>query len=369
MMLTKLQKTLYKRLLKPVLFLMDPEVMHDAFTNIGVFLGSNLLTRWITRRLYSYQSPSLEQEILGIQFKNPVGLAAGFDKNARLTSILPDVGFGFEEVGSITGRSCKGNPKPRLWRLPKSKGLVVYYGLLNDGCKAISKRLRRKTFRYPIGTSIAKTNDARTVTERQGIKDYANAFKAFADIGDFYVVNISCPNAFGGEPFSDPGKLDRLLTRLDKIKTKKPVFVKIAVDTSPTELNQIIAVCDKHRVHGFVIANLTKCYDRPEILKKEVQSIEQGGVSGMPTRQASNDLISHAYKMAGERYKIIGVGGIFTAEDAYEKIKNGASLVELITGMIFEGPQLIGDINKGLVRLLKADGYQNISEAIGANHR
>ncbi len=369
MILTGLQKTLYKRLLKPILFLFDPEVIHDLFLKIGKLLGAFALTRWKTKLLYNYSNPALQEEILGLSFKNPIGLAAGFDKNAELTKILPAVGFGFQEVGSITGRSCPGNPKPRLWRLPKSRGLIVYYGLKNDGCKAIAKRLAGKHFDYPLGTSIAKTNDARTVTEEQGVKDYAHAFEALKDIGDFFVVNISCPNAFGGEPFAEPHRLELLLDRLDQIPTKKPVLLKFAVDLSIDEVDALIEVAKKHRVHGFVVANLTKNYANNAIQQNEIPQKAKGGISGQPIRQISNELIAHIYQTVGERFVIIGVGGVFSAAEAYEKIKNGASLVELITGMIYEGPQLIGEINRDLVKLLKKDGYKNISEAIGANFR
>lgn len=369
MLFPKIQAFKYKYIFKPIFFRLNPEFVHDRVTSTGRILGAFRITRFITKKLLAFQDPSLEQILVGIHFKNPVGLTAGFDKNAQLLNILPSVGFGFAQVGSITGRPCPGNPKPRLWRLPKSKGLVVYYGLKNDGCKAISRRLRRKTFRIPISTSIAKTNDIKTCDTKSGIKDYANAFKAFSEIGDFFTINISCPNTFGGEPFAEPAKLHDLLTRLDAIQTTKPIFLKIAVDISHEELDALVEVAKKHRVHGFVLANLTKKYDSESIDQKEIQNITKGGVSGKPTQAPSNDLIGHLYKTAGKRFIIIGVGGIFTAEDAYEKIKQGASLVQLATGMIFEGPQVIGQINKGLVKLLKADGYTNISEAIGANNR
>jgi len=305
------------------------------------------------------------QTIGGIRFSNPIGLAAGFDKNAQLTRILPCVGFGFEEVGSITGEPCVGNPKPRLWRLPKSQGLVVYYGLKNDGCEAIAKRLRNEHFKFPVGVSVAKTNNSQTVDVQAGIADYEKAFRAFLDIGDYFTVNISCPNAFGGEPFSSPEKLDALLACLDTIETPKPIFLKMPADISTYELDALVAVADRHRVHGFVLTNLTKKRDRPEIVQDEIKGLDKGGVSGKPVYDASNKMISHLYKAVGKRYVIIGCGGIFSAADAYEKIRCGASLVQLITGMIFEGPQLIGEINCGLVRLLKRDGFSNISEAIG----
>ncbi len=368
MFATATQRWLYEHVAKPIFFRIDPECMHDCAAWFGNILGRMSLTRWIVRAFFDFQHPALIQEILGILFVNPVGLTAGFDKNAELTDIIPSVGFGFEEVGSITGEACDGNPKPRLWRLPKSKGLVVWYGLKNDGCEAIAERLRNKAFAIPIGTSVARTNASTTVNAEAGIVDYAKAFRAFAEIGDYTAVNVSCPNTCGGEPFTDPKLLDRLLVVLDRIPTKKPIFLKISVDLPTQELDALIAVCDRHRVHGFIVSNLTKHYDCAAIDADERRGITNGGVSGRPVFDPSNVLISHLYKSAGSRYVIVGSGGIFSAEDAYEKICRGASLVQLATGMIFEGPQLIGEINRGLVSLLQRDGFSNIREAVGSIH-
>ena len=209
MVAANFQSFLYKKLLKPILFLFDPEQVHNLFLLIGRVLGSTPWSRLKVRILYRYQNAVLEQNILGMHFKNPVGLAAGFDKNGQLTNILPDVGFGFEEIGSVTGEPCAGNPKPRLWRLPKSKALLVNYGLKNDGAYNIAKRLSGKRFRFPVGISIAKTNNQTTCETPLGIADYKKAMLAFvgAGVGDYFTVNISCPNAFGVEPFSSPEKL------------------------------------------------------------------------------------------------------------------------------------------------------------------
>ena len=369
MVAANFQSFLYKKLLKPILFLFDPEQVHNLFLLIGRVLGSTPWSRLKVRILYRYQNAVLEQNILGMHFKNPVGLAAGFDKNGQLTNILPDVGFGFEEIGSVTGEPCAGNPKPRLWRLPKSKALLVNYGLKNDGAYNIAKRLSGKRFRFPVGISIAKTNNQTTCETPLGIADYKKAMLAFvgAGVGDYFTVNISCPNAFGGEPFSSPEKLDALLTELDAIKTTKPIFIKIACDITTLAMDELRTVVDKHRVHGFVVANLTKNRIREKI-NDDIPGKARGGISGKPTFASSNALIAHLYKTAGKKYIIIGLGGIFNAEDAYEKIKCGASLVQLITGMIFEGPQVIGQINKGLVRILKKDGFKNIAEAIGSTN-
>ena len=176
----------------------------------------------MTSILFNYSNSVLEQTILGIKFKNPVGLAAGFEKNAELTQILPSVGFGFEEIGSITGEPCEGNPKPRLWRLPKSKALIVYYGLKNNGAEEVSKRLAGKNFSIPIGTSVAKTNNSQIVSTEAGIADYLKAYRLLSDIGAYTTINISCPNTSGGQPFTDPQKLEQLLQEISKLPKTKP---------------------------------------------------------------------------------------------------------------------------------------------------
>lgn len=351
--------------MKPVLFRFDPERVHDAFTLFGSLLGATPIGRAFVAWLYRHDHPVLEQTMLGMHFSNPIGLSAGFDKNALLTDIMPSVGFGFEEVGSVTGEPCEGNPKPRLWRLPKSHGLVVNYGLKNDGCKVVARRLQGKRFAFPIGISVAKTNSSATVETAAGIADYEKAFRALEGIADYLTINISCPNAYGGEPFASPERLELLLTRLDETPTSKPIFVKLPVDVTTDELDALVAVMERHRVHGVIIANLTKRRDRAEIDQEEVHHVGRGGISGKPTLETSNALIAHLFRATGRRFVIVGSGGVFTAEDAYEKIRCGASLIQLITGMIFEGPQLIGDINRGLVELLQRDGFANISDAVG----
>lgn len=359
----------YKYVLKPFFFRQDPEDVHDRMTAVGEWLGKCAVGRAVTAASFRYRHPMLEQTILGIRFPNPVGLTAGFDKDARMTRIMPSVGFGFEEIGSVTGEPCEGNPKPRLWRLPKSQGLVVYYGLKNDGAEAISGRLRNERFEIPIGISVAKTNSPATVEVAAGLADYEKAFRAFLDIGDYFTLNVSCPNAFGGEPFGTPERLELLLSAIDRIETKKPVFVKLQADLSTAELDALVAVMERHRVHGVILTNLTKRRDRPTIVPEEIKNVPKGGISGKPVFDPSNDLISHLYRTKGKRFVIIGSGGVFTAEDAYEKIRRGASLIQLATGMIFRGPQTIGEINRGIVKLLRRDGYSNIADAVGAASR
>jgi dihydroorotate dehydrogenase len=346
---------------------MDPEQVHDDSITVGKFLGKCEFTKHLISSMFNYRHPSLCQTIAGITFPNPLGLAAGFDKNALLTDILPSVGFGHMEVGSITGEPCSGNPKPRLWRLPQSRGLVVHFGLKNDGCIVIAKRLRHKTFSIPLGVSIAKTNSEKTVPTQAGIDDYIKAYTHLKDIGDYITINISCPNAFGGEPFTEKHKLDRLLKAIRKIPSSKPHFLKMSPDLTHQQLDDIIRLAKKYDLTGFISSNLTKKRNFSTLLDENIPP--KGGISGKVMNELSNRQIEYLYHRTKGKKIIIGCGGIFTAEDAYEKIQLGASLLQMITGMIFEGPQVISQINQGLVRLLKKDGFSTISDAVGVRSR
>ncbi len=355
----------YKYLVRPMLFQIDPEKVHNLALRFGSFLGKFSIFRRSLAFFYDYNNDKLQIEVKGIKFKNPVGLAAGFDKNGVMTQILPSINFGFEEIGSITAKKCEGNKKPRLFRLIKDKAIVVNYGLCNDGAEIIFNRLKSKEFEIPIGISIAKTNDS-TIKSNDSIKDYCTAFKIMQGLGDYVVINISCPNSGDGKSFEDPVLLGKLLKKLDK--PKKPIFLKLSADITQKRLNNIIGLSKKYSITGFVVANLT--YDKSGLkTSNECLSKMKGSISGPLIKEKSNNLIKYIYKKTKNKFVIIGVGGIFNAEDAYERIRNGASLVQLLTGMIYEGPGLIKEINKGLVKLLDRDGFKNIQEAVGVDVR
>lgn len=306
----------------------------------------------------------LQTEVCGIKFKNPIGLAAGYDKDCQLTSIMQSVGFGYEEVGSITGEPCKGNPRPRLFRLVKDKALLVHYGLNNKGAEFLSKYLKGKRFRFPLGVSVAKTNDSR-INTKEAVADYVKAFKLMHPIGNYTTINVSCPNTFDGQTFGHPKNLNLLLKEISKLKIIKPVFLKIKPDLSLETLDEVLKVVKKFKfISGFIFSNITL---KREGLKTPLKEIGAGGISGKPVKKKSTEMIKFVYKKTKGKYVIIGCGGIFTAKDAYEKIRAGASLLQLVTGMIYEGPACIKNINKGLVKLLKQDGFRNIADAVGAD--
>lgn len=367
MVKSKLIGVLYRNVLKRGLFLFDPERVHDWFTWGGSKLGQNKIARWLTRTAFDYKNPMLHQEVAGIRFENPVGLSAGFDKDGHFTQILPDVGFGFMQLGSVTAMPYGGNPKPRLYRLKKTGGLIVYYGLKNDGVKAIIARLKGVKQRFPISFSVAKTNCDATANTDAGIADYCDALRALekTKLADYYTINVSCPNTFGGEPFTDAKRLDKLLTAIGKLKIKKPIFLKMPINKEWKGFKGLLEIAVKHKITGVIIGNLQKDY-KDKSIKDTIPAHLKGGISGKPCVKLSNSLITKTYKDYGDELVIVGVGGIFDAQDAYDKICRGASLVQLITGMIFQGPQLIGEINEGLVKLLKKDGFSNISEAVGS---
>lgn len=346
---------LYRHLLKPIFFRHDPEDIHNLLLRRGTMLGRHSFTRSATRAAFGYHNQVLEQNVNGIHFTNPVGLSAGFDKNAVLTNIIPSVGFGFMEVGSITGQASPGNPKPRLWRYPEEQSILVHFGLNNDGVDAVAEKLEQKKFRIPVGTNIAMTNRPEKFGVEEGIADYVKSFTRLSNIGSFFTINISCPNTYQGQPFSDPVVLDKLFSALDAVPTTKPLFLKLSPDLLEHEVDAILEVVQTHRLHGFVCSNLTQKHSKDH----------PGGLSGKVQQGLSEQQLAHVYKRAGGNYTIIGVGGIFSAEDAYRKIKLGASLVELITGMIYQGPSLISTINQGLVRLLKKDGFDSLRKAVG----
>ena len=361
----KIISAAYSKILKPIFFRQDPEKVHDKMTALGKFLGKFSATRWFTRKMFLYAHPTLEQHILGLSFKNPVGLSAGFDKNAELTDILPEVGFGFIEIGSVTGEFCEGNAKPRLWRIPSKNSLLVYYGLKNDGSEKISARLKNKKYKIPVGASVAMTNCQSNCNVPSAILDFAKAFRNMEPVSDYITVNISCPNTFSGQPFVIPENLENLFIELDKIETAKPVFIKLSPDIEEPQIDQILSVISKHRIHGIICTNLTKKRDRAEI--KDLNLPAVGGMSGKLVDELSDKLLKYVAQKTKGKYLLIASGGIFTAEDAYKKIRLGANLLQLITGMIYKGPQIISEINIGLVQLLKRDGFKNISEAVGAD--
>ena len=370
-------KVLY-RIFRPLIFLMDPEQAHYTLKKVGVFLGSSPFTRLFTGWLFNYSHKSLNTTVDGVSYRNPLGLSAGFDKDGELTKVYPSMGFGLAELGSFTGEVCPGNPGKRLFRMVKSKAIVVWYGLNNQGAEKISKRLTGVNFgKLRVGINAAKSNVTPEFDLQESIRDYLKTLTLFKDVGDYFTINISCPNTQDGEPFVDADNLNALLTAVnDKIRplTDKPIYVKLAADMTLAEIDTIIDGCLEHKIDGVVLTNLAKPETNQEHIAAEYPSNlgllpkGKGAMSGLPLQRISTDVIRHVFRRTRGKLTIIGVGGIFSAKDAYEKITSGANLCHMITTMIFDGPQNISEINRGLVKLLKEDGFQSIEQAVGSRN-
>jgi dihydroorotate dehydrogenase (fumarate) len=369
----KINRFLFVYAAKPLLFIVPPDKIHNSMIRFTAVMGHVSFMRWLVKIIFKgHRDERLVQKYHGVEFDSPVGLAAGFDKNGEVVPIIAVLGFGFGTVGSVTAKRCIGNPRPWFYRLPKTKSLVVNAGLSNHGSRIIIKRLGQykpqTTAQFPVVLSVAKTNNQNVVDIKDGIADYVTTIKRAKNEKSIKMIeiNISCPNAFGGEPFTTPSRLNRLLSAIDTVGVTQPIYVKMPVDLSWDSFRALLDVIVNHQVVGVTIANLAK--DRTKIeLKDNLSSNIRGNLSGEPTWQLSNELIRQTYLNYGDRLTIIGLGGIFSAEDAYVKIRLGASLVEIITGMIFCGPQLAAEINDGLLQLLERDGYTHISQAVGVD--
>ena len=364
--------SLYKKL-RPLLFHLDAEWAHDRAIEASWLVGLIWPIRAIFGAHYGFSDPHLKSEVCGIQFPNPIGLAPGYDKNGQAIKGLSAMGFGHLEIGSISRDSSPGNPKPRLFRLPLDRAIVVYYGLPNDGADAIAARLRNIKLPIPLGINIVKTNRGMTVppeSDDEIIADYIYSARTFKDLGDYLCLNLSCPNTRNGvDFFADTNKITRLLAALSELNIRCPVFLKISPLGGVRAIENLLeAVEGLSLVSGFVF-NLAP--GKPDKLLTPGHIVEPmpGAISGKPVEQQLNECIREMYhRMDRSRYKIIGSGGVSSAEDAFRKIRLGASLIQLLTGMVYEGPSIVRKINQGLCRLLERDGFANVAEAVGTEN-
>ena len=339
---------LYRHALKPILFKLSPDFVHEVFITTGEIAGCTALSRALFGLFYGYRGPDISKTVDGIAYRTPVLLSAGFDADGRLTRILPSLSFGGEEIGSTTAHVCEGNPLPRMTRLIRNKSLVVYKGLRNRGVDALIAKLKRtpRIKGFVLGISIARTNTPSASTDVEaGIRDYVESFTKLnaANVGDYYTINISCPNSFTGETFIQPELLAQFLPRLREVPCEKPVYLKMPINVPWEQFVELLAIADKNNIQGVIIGNLNKNYSHlkyPEDAPKEFR----GGLSGAPTFALSNELIKKTREKYGTRFTIIGTGGIFTPEQAMQKFAAGADLIQLVTGMVFEGPGLMKEI-------------------------
>ncbi|MDR0788941.1 MAG: dihydroorotate dehydrogenase (quinone) [Bifidobacteriaceae bacterium] len=382
--LTKLFDWSYLFVVKKIVFNTPPDKAHDQTLKFAKWSGKIGFLQWLLRVFTKYEKPELETNVMGIDFKNPIGLGAGLDKNAAMGECLENCGFGHATFGSITGRQSIGNPKPWFHRLPKYQSMMVWVGLANKGVDELGPHIANcndKSKTMNVCASIARTNDKLAADETEGIADYVKSFVSLKDSVKFIEVNISCPNTFKGEPFTTPKSLDKLLSELDKVERSIPITLKMPQDKTDAEFKELLDVILKHNVQGVTIANLRK--DREGL---EVPTDWNGNLSGTPTHKRALELVTLAYehthnKVVSEsslmidgknvtpdngKLAIIGLGGVMNSDDAYEFVKAGADLVEFVSALMYKGPAVVSLIKRGLVKSLKADGFANIKDAVGS---
>ncbi len=364
---------LYRYLAKPVFFKLDPETAHHI--TIGGLHAMEKIPGGLSLLSMMYgvqETPELSMDLWGIRFPNPIGLAAGLDKNGQAVRAFSSIGFGFIEVGTVTPKSQPGNELPRCYRLPQDEALINRMGFNNLGADYLADQLahikKLKKQQIPIAVNIGKN---KLTSNETAMNDYMECIRILYPYADFFVVNISSPNTPDLRKLQHGDELRKLLEAVtqemdvqkEKYQRQLPILVKIAPDLGDEELEQVVETISASRISGIIATNTTLSRDG----LTHQNSRESGGLSGKPLAQRSTDVIRSIYKLTGGRMPIIGSGGVFTAEDAYEKIKAGASLVEIYTALIFKGPGVNQVINRGLSQLLKRDGFNHISEAIGVD--
>ena len=341
---------MYKLLIRPILFLFDPEKVHYFTFSLIRILCKIPYVASIFRSLYQVKNKKLERKLFGLTFINPVGLAAGFDKNAVLYNELANFGFGFIEIGTVTPKGQLGNPKKRLFRLKEDQGIINRMGFNNDGVEEAIKNLKKNKHKVIIGGNIGKNTETKSEDYTQ---DYLEVFKELHPFVDYFVLNVSCPNVGSHAKLNDKKYLLELITECQSqnnlFKIKKPILLKIAPDLNNSQLDEIIELVAETKIDGVIASNTSTTRDNLNVTKERLQEIGNGGVSGLPIKDQSTQVIKYLAETSNKSFPIIGVGGIHSAEDALEKLKAGADLVQVYTGFIYEGPGLIKKINKALL--------------------
>ena len=358
---------LYRSVLRPILFRLPAETAHN------LALHSLSLVPSLARLAGRAQTDiDLKIERFGLTFSNPVGLAAGFDKDGIALSGLEALGFGFIEGGTVTHHPQPGNPQPRLFRLPEDKALINRAGFNNQGAEAFARRASQYYLNCVLGISIGKS---KVVPVEDAIGDYLKSFEAVFSVADYVAVNVSSPNTPRLRELQSPKQLNTLISALNQknleLSAKSgrqkplPLLIKLAPELRLQELESIVEMAERSGIAGIIATNTTVERECLRSLPEKLQAIGEGGLSGAPLRQRSTEVIAHLYKMTGGSLPLIGVGGIFTAAHAWEKISAGASLIQLYTGMIYEGPGMVHRIIEGLGTILKQEGFRSLEEAVG----
>ena len=345
--------------IRSLIFKIDPETAHNlAIKSLKLNLTPNLMDE-------NKNNPMFKTTLFGKEIDNPIGMAAGFDKNAEVYNSLFKLGFGFVEVGTVTPLRQYGNPKPRVFRLVEDQALINRLGFNNLGSENVSDRIRKNLNKGLLGINIGPNKDT-----RNRLNDYIVGLRAFHDIADYITINISSPNTENLRNFHDETKFDELMNLIQeekvKIKSKIPIVVKISPDISEEQIELISKVLLDHKVSAIIVSN-TSSNNREKL--KNILKHQKGGLSGKPLEEEANKLIGKFYKLLKNKIKIIGVGGVDSGESAHKKFLAGASYVQLYTGMVFQGPNIVGKIKKELKEILIAEGIKNFKEIIGKKHQ
>ncbi|MDR0348463.1 MAG: quinone-dependent dihydroorotate dehydrogenase [Tannerella sp.] len=349
------------RIFRPVFFLFSTEKIHGFVAWMMRLAYAIPPVRAFLRQLYCVHNPALEREFCGLKFSNPVGLAAGFDKNATLYNAFSTLGFSFVEIGTVTPEGQPGNPTPRLFRIVQDEALINRMGFNNNGVEAAVERLKRKRADILIGGNIGKNS---STPNENAPADYLECFRALYPYVDYFTINVSCPNISNMSELQDAGSLTAILSVImeerEKQEEKKPVLVKISPDISFVHLDEILTVIEKMGVDGIVAVNTTTKRTDLTIGKEQLESIGRGGLSGKPLTWKALETINFIRQRTKGKLPVIGVGGIMTPEDAVNQIMAGATLVQIYTGLIYEGPALVKKINKAILEHSRSNSRKNV---------
>lgn len=366
----------YRRMVRPVFFKCDPEDVHTLTMRWLGRVGRNALASEALEAVCG--AAPLPVDLFGLRFPNPVGLAAGMDKFAEAVPAWKSLGFGHAELGAVTWHAQPGNDKPRIFRAPATEAIINRMGFNNPGAEAVAAELAHwrsldRWPKHPVGINLGKS---KITPLAQAPEDYANSFRALWPHLDFFVVNVSSPNTPNLRQLQDKAALNEILSAMQQVNTEnaqqgaaKPILVKVAPDLTCEALDEILALALDRNIAGLVATNTTIARPHSDDLQVQQTYTQTGGLSGKPVRERSTEVIRHLHRQSKGKIPIIGVGGIFNAEDAWEKIAAGASLIQLYTGFIFEGPTLSKRIVNGLSKKLRERGMKHISEAVGSEGR
>ncbi len=349
----------WEKLIRPMLFRLDAEKAHE----FGIHaLKAGLAAPYYSDNRNSHIGPV---ERFGLKFPNPIGVAAGFDKNGVVVDKLARLGFGFIEVGTVTLRPQTGNKKPRIFRLPKDRALINRLGFNNDGAAVIAERLSKLKYKCIVGVNIGKNKD---VPIEEAVENYLSTFELIHPVADYIAVNVSSPNTPGLRELQRADELSELLGALqtrNRELTAKPLLIKIAPDLTEGEIEAIADICLRHEIDGIIATNTT--VSRDGLTTADADALGSGGLSGQPLANHSNEVISTLHRHLKGKLTIIGVGGIFSAEDTFGKIASGASLIQAYTGFVYSGPRFAREIDRGVAKILRTKGFSRLNEAIGCD--